>query len=314
MEFAEYQQRAEATDYNKGDDDAIRGIVAPLLGLAAETGSILNAYKRQFRERITEEDAKIFLKKELGDALWYLNSITTRLGFKLEEVALENLERIEEIYSQEHSPSSFPSLNTGKSTREQFPTEMKFQFKEKRHENGHKIVEVWLIESTPNPFERGWKKGKIVHENGAYKIGDDLNDNTRKDDGFRYHDVIHMTFAAYIGWSPFLRRQLGVQRLDGDEEEWEDNARARFSEEGVVAAVWAMAKSRNDFKSPQSVNEETLEFVDALTDGFEASAVPAWLWRQAISKACTNAKLLKENEGGFITLNTKDRTAVFSRT
>ena len=32
--------------------------------------------------------------------------------------------------------------------------------------------------------------------------------NAYRDDGYRFHDVMHLTFAALLGWSPVLRSLL----------------------------------------------------------------------------------------------------------
>ena len=41
-------------------------------------------YKRQ----------KLGIKKELGDVLWYISNLCTELNFNLDEVALQNLEKL----------------------------------------------------------------------------------------------------------------------------------------------------------------------------------------------------------------------------
>ena len=39
-----------------------------------------------------------------------------------------------------------------------------------------------------------------------------LTDNAHVKDGYGYHDVIHLAFAAVLGWSPLVRRMLKAKR------------------------------------------------------------------------------------------------------
>ena len=42
------------------------------------------------------------LKKELGDVLWYLNTLALTLGFTLEEVALINVDKLQKRHAQSY--------------------------------------------------------------------------------------------------------------------------------------------------------------------------------------------------------------------
>ena len=41
-----------------------------------------------------DKESKIGIKKELGDVLWYISNLCTELNFNLEDVALQNLEKL----------------------------------------------------------------------------------------------------------------------------------------------------------------------------------------------------------------------------
>ena len=43
---------------------------------------------------IREVSKKLAIKKELGDVLWYVSNLCTELNFNLEDVALQNLEKL----------------------------------------------------------------------------------------------------------------------------------------------------------------------------------------------------------------------------
>ena len=44
------------------------------------------------------------------------------------------------------------------------------------------------------------------------QIGDGLTDNRYEADGYRYHDIFHLTYMALLGSSPISRRLLGRKR------------------------------------------------------------------------------------------------------
>ncbi len=98
MTFEEYQQQALRTDVFKGSDKNIRsdGFIEKLLGLIGETGEVAEKFKKVYRD----DDGKISvekleeMKKELGDILWYLASISNYLGIDFDDVAQTNLEKL----------------------------------------------------------------------------------------------------------------------------------------------------------------------------------------------------------------------------
>jgi NTP pyrophosphatase (non-canonical NTP hydrolase) len=93
MHLSEYQEKAKSTALypNIGNN-----IYYPALGLAAETGEVLNKVKKVMRDHediVTDEYREIF-KKELGDVLWYVSGLCTELGLDLEEVAEANIAKL----------------------------------------------------------------------------------------------------------------------------------------------------------------------------------------------------------------------------
>lgn len=65
----------------------------PALGLGGEIGEILEKLKKAIRDHAAEpsEDYRKTIKKEIGDAQWYLAELARVLEFPLGEVALENM-------------------------------------------------------------------------------------------------------------------------------------------------------------------------------------------------------------------------------
>ena len=95
MTFNDYQKRSREHAFYP---DMNKNLTYPVIGLAGETGEIAEKVKKILRDkggRFNAEDIE-GLKKEIGDVLWYLAALATELGLSFEEVAYENLQKIEE--------------------------------------------------------------------------------------------------------------------------------------------------------------------------------------------------------------------------
>jgi len=44
------------------------------------------------------------------------------------------------------------------------------------------------------------------------RVGDSLSDNVDEEDYYRFHDVFHLSFMTFLGWSPVIRKILGRKR------------------------------------------------------------------------------------------------------
>ncbi|OYT36403.1 hypothetical protein B6U91_01290 [Candidatus Pacearchaeota archaeon ex4484_71] len=93
MEFNEYQKKAWGTAVypNKGNN-----VIYPMLGLGGEAGEVLEKMKkilRDFNGEISDQK-KEEMKKELGDVLWYLATISTELGLDFEDVVQTNIKKL----------------------------------------------------------------------------------------------------------------------------------------------------------------------------------------------------------------------------
>ena len=97
MTLDEYSKTAITTlqdDHAVTDMDA--ALLSQVLGLVGESGEVADKFKKLIRDKkgiLTDEDKKEILK-ELGDVLWYVNSITVLLGSDLESVAQNNLDKL----------------------------------------------------------------------------------------------------------------------------------------------------------------------------------------------------------------------------
>ncbi|MGK2896543.1 MAG: nucleoside triphosphate pyrophosphohydrolase family protein [Candidatus Saccharimonadales bacterium] len=97
MKIEDYSNQAIMTlthDHSYGDISA--QLMASVLGLSDESGEVLGKFKKLLRDKqgiLSPEDKKEIIK-ELGDVLWYINSVSHLLGSSLEEVAQLNNEKL----------------------------------------------------------------------------------------------------------------------------------------------------------------------------------------------------------------------------
>lgn len=97
MKIDEYSEQAISTllgEHAITDMDAT--LLSQVFGLVGESGEVAEKFKKLIRDKkgqISEED-KAEILKELGDILWYVNSVSTLLGSSLEEVAQKNLDKV----------------------------------------------------------------------------------------------------------------------------------------------------------------------------------------------------------------------------
>jgi NTP pyrophosphatase (non-canonical NTP hydrolase) len=95
MEFNEYQKLAIKTAVYP---IVGKNFVYPTLGLLGEAGEIAEKVKKIFRDSGGEmsQEQKELLIKELGDVLWYISALSHELGASLDEVAQQNLKKLQD--------------------------------------------------------------------------------------------------------------------------------------------------------------------------------------------------------------------------
>ena len=93
MDFDNYQIEARKTTIYPDKD---KNFIYPTLGLVGESGEVAEKIKKVLRDNNGNFDyeSKTAIKKELGDVLWYLANLCNELDFTLNEVAEENLEKL----------------------------------------------------------------------------------------------------------------------------------------------------------------------------------------------------------------------------
>lgn len=318
MDFSEYQAAASTTSTLRLGGP--QGAIAPMLGLASETGSILNTYKRYLRDGIDLEANREFLREELGDLLWYASAIATSCGLNLEDVAQENLRRTRDRYDQSPAAKSFnqlPVLDAEYPDSERFPRKMIVEFVEEVTPSGHLVAAMTLVSALPTAFPDGpvtTASGKQLGYAVGRPLGDPLTDNTRHADAYRFHDAIHFGFMAVLGWSPNTRALLRVKRKSNPQaDEYEDGARAIFAEEGLAAVLSRLAKRRTGFVRETSIDNEVIEITKAATADLEVEALPGWIWRRAVSQGFIAMRQLADNGGGYLVADLDARKLTYHK-
>jgi NTP pyrophosphatase (non-canonical NTP hydrolase) len=94
MNFNDYQIKSRETAQYP---DQGNNWVYPVLGLAGETGEVIEKLKKVMRNdnMVLTDEFRENIKKELGDVLWYLAQVTTEMGLKLDDVATTNIDKLQ---------------------------------------------------------------------------------------------------------------------------------------------------------------------------------------------------------------------------
>jgi NTP pyrophosphatase (non-canonical NTP hydrolase) len=100
MEFNDYQEKIVKFDtFTVENSHSVINfaLLDKILGLTGESGEVADKVKKLLRDKnglISPED-KLALSKELGDVLWYLATCARYLGLSFDEIAVENITKLE---------------------------------------------------------------------------------------------------------------------------------------------------------------------------------------------------------------------------
>lgn len=129
-------------------------------------------------------------------------------------------------------------------------------------------------------------------------VGAALTDNAYKDDGYRFHDVFHVAYAAVLGWSPVLRSLIRRKRRSNPMvDEVEDGGRAAVIEEGIAALVFDYARGHAFLKDVTDIDETLLRTIRGMSAHLEVASQPASLWRKAILEGFAAWRKVVANRG-----------------
>lgn len=276
--FADYQAMVERTDERKK-------VIVSLLGLAGELGDLNSTFKKLVLQR-DSQTLRSDLREDIGDILWYLTSLAALHKISLQEIARSSALKAERLYLQ----GDVNYFDAGFDDEERLPRQFSVTFSEKR--NGKQLLVRIMV------------SGVIV--------GDTLTDNAHKGDGYRFHDVFHLAYAAVLGWSPVIRSLLRRKRKSNPRiDEIEDGGRAAVVEEAISVLVFNEASQRAWYADESSVDIGLLKTIIRLTAGLEVHACTAKQWKAAILQGYAAFRQLKDNCGGRIDVDLDRQTLTY---
>jgi len=290
MDFNEYQEKAKETIQKNASADSLTSIV-PFLGIIGEIGSLVTELKKKFRDGDSYVAYKSRLNEELGDVLWYISTIATQNGLTLENVATRNLEKIHDRFKGDDS-SEYKDFDINFPEQERLPEEFEIEF--------------------ISFSDGGKKKLKIIDKRTNTMIGDPLTDNAHVEDGYRFHDVFHYGYLAVLGWSPVLRKLLGLKRKSNPAvDENEDGARAQIIEEMVSLYIYSRALDHELLKYSNSVDSGIIKQVKNLAVNVEVKDCSGKQWEKAILNSFEIYNKLRDNDGGRVLVSKKNRSLTY---
>jgi hypothetical protein len=147
--------------------------------------------------------------------------------------------------------------------------------------------------------------------NGVF-IGDPLTDNILDADDYRFHDVFHFAHAAILHWSPVMRALIKQKRKsDKKMDEAQDGGRSIVVEEGLTAWIFSRAKDHKFFEDQKSISFDMLKTIADFVRGYEVEDCPLNLWERAILDGYAVFRKVRENKGGFVIGDRKNRTITY---
>lgn len=292
MDFTDYQKKANETD--QFPKDGQRGESISLFGLIGEIGSLITIFKKRLRDKSSYVTFNEDVKEEMGDILWYIANIATKYKLSLNDIAEQNLIKTKAMWPSVGAGSTYVLYD------ESFPV----------NEQILRKFNVTFAEDTISTI--GSMKVNILL-NGN-QVGDSLTDNSYDNDGYRYHDVFHLSYAAVLGWSPVMRWMHDAKRKsDAVVDEVEDGARAILTEELISLYVYNYAKKHSFFEGVSHIDSEVISTIRSLVSGFEVENRSSHDWAMAILKGYEVFRVLLKEEKGVVEVDLYERKIHYSK-
>ena len=293
MNFEDYQQLAFLTARTQ-KRTLTEVCIAVIWQLAAEL----------FRRKLPEIELELNqslpsrpINDVLGEIAWHISALAKTYNLSLSDIASKNIEKVSYRQNRAHPT---PLHDNGFPSSEQFP----------RH------FEVVFM-TTARGRSRMYFDGK--------QLGDDLTDNAYDDDGYRFHDIMHLANVAKLGWSPVFRGLMGRKRKSEPKvDEIEDGARAKIVEEAVVKFIHSEGERIVRLTHPSPLRtpvrlfatraEITFRFlktIHELVSGLEVEQNRFWEWEDAIIEGYKIFDQLRRKGQGTVTIDLETKSISF---
>jgi len=293
MTFEDYQNLAFLTARTK-DKTLVEVCLAVLWQLSAEL------FRRKLPDLELELNRAVAdrpVNDILGEIAWHVSALASIYGLTMSQIARRNMAKVAYRQNRDHPT---PLHDENYKPAEQFPRQMEVSF-----------VTV------------GRGRSRMYYQ--GRQLGNELTDNAHDDDGYRFHDVMHLANLAKLGWSPVMRGLLGRKRKsDHVADQVEDGARATIVEEAVIKAIHSegdrLARLRGPqsaqkpvrlFLGPRDITFRFLKFVQNLVSGLEVEANRYWEWEEAIIDGHEIFYRLRCEGQGTVNIDLEKRTIAF---
>lgn len=292
MCFADYQELAFLTARTDG-----RNLLEVSLAVLWQLGAELLRHTLPEIE-LTLNKSVVDRKQNvvLGEIAWHLSAVASLYKLKLDEVVKNNVKKVSFRTIRDHPT---PLHDDGLDASQQLPRRFEIAF-----------VSV------------GPDRARMYYQ--GVQLGDELTDNSYDEDGYRFHDVMHLANAAFLGWSPVLRGLLRKKRKQYKKiDEVEDGARAMIVEELVIKAIHSeglhlVSGSDDDSNGPtrlfptrSHVTFKLLKSLDEFVRGLEAAKNKAWEWEDVIFEGARVFYELRQETQGTVTVDMNARLLSF---
>lgn len=293
MHFEDYQRLAFLTARTDR-----KVLVEVCLAVLWQLGAELFRLKLPPTEReINRQVADRPINRVLGEIAWHIAAVASVYGLKLSDIAAYNTEKV----AYRLTPGDPTPLHD-----ETFPPGQRFprQFQ---------IAVVTIAKGRSRMYLNG------------RQLGSDLTDNAYDEDGYRFHDVMHLANIAKLGWSPVFRGLMGrKRRRDPKVDEVEDGARAIIVEEAIVKIIHSegvrLARMREPqadvsslclFEHKEDITFRFLKLIHEFARGLEVFKNRYWEWESAILDGYAVFQRLREEEQGTILIDMTNRSLSF---
>ena len=290
----EYRSLAFLTSRTR-DDQLVEVSLAVLQQLTAELlRRKLPKLERELNRSLHDRP----LQAVLGETIWHIAALASLYSLDLGEVARRNISKLDRRFGG-GEPTPLP--DEGRPAGEQLPRRFEISF------------------VTVGP-------GRSRMYMDGRRLGDDLTDNASREDGYRFHDVMHLALAAKLGWSPVLRKLMGRKRKsDPNLDEVEDGARAQIVEEALIKAIHAEGvriaalAPATDLIGPPALFADRadmsfnfLKRLETFVSGLEVERSRYWEWEEAIIVGFELFHQLRRAGRGTVVADLRTRTLTFS--
>ena len=220
-------------------------------------------YKKRLRDGDLHSGFSEEVAEELGDILWYTANVADKFGLDLEEIAKKNLEKVVDRWCRPNGVR--PLYDEDLPCNQQLPRRFEYRFLEQQVNDVTKVI--------------------LVDELRHTDTGDQLTDNSYEDDGYRFHDVMHLAFAAHLSWSPvlrkLLRKQCVIENRKSPLDDAEDGGRGQVIEEAIVAAAYVYATDHGFLEGIDALDWAFLRHIKNMTRHLEVKDRSAWEWNRS---------------------------------